>query len=49
VPLEPVSVTVSIGIANYREGEEIASFVKRADQSMYKAKSKGKNCVFFGE
>jgi diguanylate cyclase (GGDEF)-like protein/PAS domain S-box-containing protein len=49
VPLEPVSVTVSIGIANYREGEEIASFVKRADQSMYKAKSQGKNCVFFGE
>jgi diguanylate cyclase (GGDEF)-like protein/PAS domain S-box-containing protein len=47
VPLEPVSVTVSVGIAHYREGEEIASFVKRADQNMYEAKAKGKNCVYF--
>jgi len=49
VPLEPVQVTVSVGIANYRDGEEIASFVKRADQNMYEAKAKGKNCVFFSD
>ena len=49
VPLEPVRVTVSVGIANYRDGEEIASFVKRADQNMYEAKSKGKNCVYFSD
>jgi len=49
VPLEPVRVTVSVGIANYRDGEEIASFVKRADQNMYEAKSKGKNCVYFAD
>jgi diguanylate cyclase (GGDEF)-like protein/PAS domain S-box-containing protein len=49
VPLEPVRVTVSVGIANYRDGEEIASFVKRADQNMYEAKTKGKNCVFFSD
>jgi diguanylate cyclase (GGDEF)-like protein/PAS domain S-box-containing protein len=49
VPLEPVRVTVSIGIADYHEGEEIASFVKRADQNMYEAKSKGKNCVYFSD
>ena len=49
VPLEPVQVTVSVGIANYRVGEEIASFVKRAVQNMYEAKAKGKNCVFFSD
>jgi diguanylate cyclase (GGDEF)-like protein/PAS domain S-box-containing protein len=49
VPLEPVRVTVSVGIANYRDGEEIASFVKRADQNMYEAKAKGKNCVHYSE
>ena len=49
VPLEPVGVTVSVGIANYRDGEEISSFVKRADQNMYEAKNKGKNCVYFSD
>jgi two-component system cell cycle response regulator len=49
VPLEPVGVTVSVGIADYREGEEIASFVKRADQNMYEAKAKGKNCIYFSD
>lgn len=49
VPLEPVQVTVSVGIANYRDGEEIASFVKRADQNMYEAKAKGKNCVYYSD
>ena len=49
VPLEPVRVTVSVGIANYRDGEEITSFVKRADQNMYEAKAKGKNCVYYSD
>jgi diguanylate cyclase (GGDEF)-like protein/PAS domain S-box-containing protein len=49
VPLEPVRVTVSVGVANFRDGEEIASFVKRADQNMYEAKAKGKNCIHYAE
>ena len=49
VPLEPVRVTVSVGIANYRDGEEITSFVKRADKNMYEAKGNGKNCVYFSD
>ena len=49
VPLEPVHVTLSVGIADYRDGEEITSFVKRVDQNMYEAKRKGKNCVFFSD
>jgi PleD family two-component response regulator len=40
---------VSVGVADYRDGEEISSFVKRADQNMYEAKGKGKNCVHFAE
>lgn len=40
-------VTVSIGVAQYRVGEDI---VKQADQAMYEAKRQGKNkiCVFSG-
>jgi len=49
VPLEPVGVTVSVGIAGYRDGEDVASFVKRADQNMYEAKAKGKNCVYYSD
>ncbi len=49
VPLEPVRVTVTVGVANYRDGEEIATFVKRADQNMYEAKGKGKNCAYFSD
>ena len=49
VPLEPVSVTVSVGIAGYHDGEDIASFVKRADRNMYEAKARGKNCVYYSD
>jgi len=40
---------VSVGIAGFRDGEDIASFVKRADQNMYEAKAKGKNCVYYSD
>jgi len=49
VPLEPVRVTVSAGVANFQDGDEIVSFVKRADQNMYEAKTNGKNCVYFSD
>jgi diguanylate cyclase (GGDEF)-like protein/PAS domain S-box-containing protein len=49
VSLEPVGITVSVGVASYREGEDIESFVKRADQNMYQAKGKGKNCVYYSD
>ena len=38
-------VTISIGIAEYREGETITEFVNRADEKMYEAKKAGKNQV----
>ena len=37
--------TISIGIAEYRQGETITEFVSRADAKMYEAKRAGKNRV----
>jgi PleD family two-component response regulator len=34
-------------VAQYIPGEEITTFIKRADQNMYAAKHKGKNRVYF--
>jgi diguanylate cyclase (GGDEF)-like protein len=41
-----LSVTASIGIAQYKTGEQISAFIKRADENMYTAKKQGKNSVF---
>lgn len=41
-----LSVTASIGIAQYQKGEQTSAFVKRADENMYAAKKQGKNRVF---
>lgn len=38
-------VTVSIGVAQYVPQEELAAFVKRADENMYAAKNAGKNRI----
>jgi len=40
---EVVGMTVSIGIGQYRPGDDMKSFVHRADQLMYKAKRQGKD------
>ncbi len=39
-------ITVSIGIASYRRGDTIESFMERADGALYKAKERGKNSIF---
>lgn len=41
-------MTVSVGVAEYLSGEEVAVFVKRADGAMYKAKKNNKNCICVG-
>ena len=41
-----LSVTVSIGVAQYEIGEEINTLIKRADKNMYTAKNQGKNRIY---
>jgi diguanylate cyclase (GGDEF)-like protein len=45
--IESLNITISIGVAQYDLDEEIATFVQRADQAMYKSKQSGRNKVSF--
>lgn len=38
-------VTCSFGVAQLEENEEADSFIKRADEALYRAKNSGRNCV----
>ncbi len=38
-------ITSTFGIAEFRESDNIKSFIKRADDALYKGKSNNKNCV----
>ena len=38
-----LTVTCSFGIIEYKTGEEVADFIRRADKLMYQAKDQGKN------
>lgn len=42
---EVVNCTVSIGVSEYRLGDDLKSLINRADQAMYRAKQNGKNRV----
>jgi diguanylate cyclase (GGDEF)-like protein/PAS domain S-box-containing protein len=42
-----VTKTVSVGVAEHLQGEDVAVFVKRTDQNLYKAKAQGKNQTLF--
>ncbi|MDX9741480.1 MAG: GGDEF domain-containing protein [Gammaproteobacteria bacterium] len=44
---EPVPVTISLGIACYRPGDNSESLFEKADTALYAAKSAGRNCVKF--
>lgn len=43
--VEPLKKTVSIGIAEYKNGDTIEEFIGRADKALYKAKETGRNKV----
>ncbi|MGL4369146.1 MAG: diguanylate cyclase domain-containing protein [Spirochaetota bacterium] len=38
-------MTISIGVAEYREGETVESMIQRADSCLYRAKRGGRNCT----
>ncbi len=40
-----IPVTISVGVSTLRDGESLESLTERADQAMYAAKIKGRNCV----
>jgi len=42
---ETASITISIGVTEYRHGDAPEKFVKRADQAMYMSKKNGRNKV----
>lgn len=43
--MDPLSVTISIGVADIRPDENFEGAIKRADVALYKAKDQGRNCV----
>lgn len=38
-------VTITIGVAQHKAGDDLDSLIKRADEAMYCGKKSGKNCV----
>jgi diguanylate cyclase len=42
---EITSVTVSIGVAQFRLGEPAEALVERCDRALYRAKRSGRNCT----
>lgn len=42
-------VTMSLGVAEYLRGESLAAWIERADQALYQAKARGRNCVAASE
>lgn len=41
-----IPVTVSIGVAGYMPGDDISSWLTRADSYLYQAKADGRNCAY---
>ncbi|MDX2005714.1 MAG: GGDEF domain-containing protein [Meiothermus sp.] len=48
-PVAGLPVTISIGVACYREGDSIAGLLSRADEALYRAKAAGRNRVMVEE
>ena len=42
---EAGSITASFGVTQYQNGDDESSFIKRADQALYRAKANGRNKV----
>ena len=42
---EVIPVTISIGLAQFTDGETLDSLFERADAALYRAKARGRNCL----
>jgi diguanylate cyclase len=42
---QPISITLSIGVTEFKTGDDVESAFVRADEALYAAKSGGRNCV----
>lgn len=42
---EDIHITISLGVAQHRTGEELASLIHRADNALYEAKGQGRDRV----
>lgn len=45
---EPVQITMSVGLSEFKEGESPEAVFERADKALYKAKESGRNQVLIG-
>jgi diguanylate cyclase (GGDEF)-like protein len=43
--LNKINITVSIGVSQWRPGQDICDLLNRADAAMYRAKHNGRNAV----
>lgn len=44
---EPFNVTVSLGVTSLIDKDHMDTFLQRADEALYVAKEKGRNCVYY--
>ena len=42
---QPIAITLSIGVTEFKSGDDIEAAFARADQALYNAKSQGRNCM----
>jgi diguanylate cyclase len=42
---QQLSITVSIGVSSYQDGDSIDTMLARADKALYQAKNNGRDCV----
>jgi diguanylate cyclase len=43
-----IAVTVSLGVAEWKDGEGAEALINRADKALYRAKGEGRNRVVLG-